>query len=149
MVFGMTFFPASPDSEGVPVYQVSVLWWCQSAKPVGHGNQDCQGKRMGGLTRPWICQPAWHIDMGPVFVSLGSSWFILLFSFFFFLAAQDLSCGQWDLVPWPGIKPRPPELGAQSLNRWIMRKVPTPDPYSLSQCHHYHLIYLPIGFLLS
>ena len=39
-------------------------------------------------------------------------------SFFFFLAiylvALGLSCSMWDLVPWPGIKPRPPTLGAQS-----------------------------------
>ena len=32
----------------------------------------------------------------------------------FFLAAQGLSCGIWDLVPRPGIKPRPPALGTQS-----------------------------------
>ena len=24
----------------------------------------------------------------------------------------------WDLVPWPGIKPRPPALGAQSHSHW-------------------------------
>ena len=27
-----------------------------------------------------------------------------------------LSCGMWDLVPWPGIEPRPLALGAQSLS---------------------------------
>ena len=27
-----------------------------------------------------------------------------------------LSCCTWDLVPWPGIKPRPPALGAWSLS---------------------------------
>ena len=31
----------------------------------------------------------------------------------------------WELVPWPGIKPRPPALGAQqSLNHWTIREVP-------------------------
>ena len=30
----------------------------------------------------------------------------------------------WDLVPWPGIEPRPPALGAWSLNHWTTRKVP-------------------------
>ena len=35
---------------------------------------------------------------------------------FFFLAAPGLSCGIWDLVSRPGIKPRPPALGTQSLS---------------------------------
>ena len=30
----------------------------------------------------------------------------------------------WDLVPWPGIKPRPPVLGAQSLSHWTTREIP-------------------------
>ena len=29
-----------------------------------------------------------------------------------------LSCGIWDLVPWPGIKLRTPALGAPSLSHW-------------------------------
>ena len=33
---------------------------------------------------------------------------------FMYLAAPDLSCGMWNLVPWPGIEPRPPALGVQS-----------------------------------
>ena len=32
-----------------------------------------------------------------------------------------LSCGTWDLVSWPGIEPRPPALGAQSLSHWSLR----------------------------
>ena len=35
-----------------------------------------------------------------------------------------LSCGMWDLVPSPGIKPRPSVLGAWSLNHWTTREVP-------------------------
>ena len=49
---------------------------------------------------------------------------------FFFLAmldlsfsTQDLSCSMWDLVPQPGIEPRPPALGAQSLNHWTTKEV--------------------------
>ena len=30
----------------------------------------------------------------------------------------------WDLVPWPGIKPRPPTLGVWSLSHQITREVP-------------------------
>ena len=37
---------------------------------------------------------------------------------FIYLAMPSLSCGKQDLVPWPGIKPRPPALGAQSLGHW-------------------------------
>ena len=57
------------------------------------------------------------------------------------LAAPSLSCGTqylwltlWhvgsssfgnpDLVPWPGIEPRPPALGAQSVSQWTNREVP-------------------------
>ena len=35
-----------------------------------------------------------------------------------------LSWGLWDLVPWPGMEPRPPALGAQSLSHWTTREVP-------------------------
>ena len=60
------------------------------------------------------------------------------YQYFFFnviyLAVWDLSCGHavsiatlscsmWDLVPWPGIKPRPPALGAQSFSHWTTREV--------------------------
>ena len=42
-----------------------------------------------------------------------------------FIAACGIShCGMQDLVPWPGIKPEPPALGAQRLNRWTTREVP-------------------------
>ena len=37
---------------------------------------------------------------------------------------QTLSCGTWDLDPRPGIKPRPPALGALSLSHWTSREVP-------------------------
>ena len=34
------------------------------------------------------------------------------------------SCGMWDLVPWPGIEPKPPVLGAWSLSHWTTRDFP-------------------------
>ena len=37
---------------------------------------------------------------------------------------QTLSCDTWDLVLWPGIEPRLPALGAQSLSCWITREFP-------------------------
>ena len=42
----------------------------------------------------------------------------------FFLAAPCFSCSMWDLVPWPGIEPRSPMLGAWSLSHWTTGKSP-------------------------
>ena len=43
----------------------------------------------------------------------------------FLVAAGSISsCGLWDLVPWPGIEPRPPTLRAWSLSPWTTRGVP-------------------------
>ena len=39
-------------------------------------------------------------------------------------ACGIFSWGMWDLVPWPGIKPGSPALGACSLGHWTTRKVP-------------------------
>ena len=50
---------------------------------------------------------------------------------FIYLVALGRSCGMWDLVPWPGIKPGPPALGAQSLTHWTTREV-TPNSLSFS-----------------
>ena len=48
-----------------------------------------------------------------------------MWGFFFSVAAYGIfSCGMWDLVPWPGIKPRPPVIWAQSLSHWTTREVP-------------------------
>ena len=44
---------------------------------------------------------------------------------FIHLTASSLSCGMWDLVPWPGIEPWPPALGAWNLSHWTTREVPT------------------------
>ena len=35
----------------------------------------------------------------------------------------SLHCSMWDPVLWPGMEPRPPALGAQSLNHWTTREV--------------------------
>ena len=35
-----------------------------------------------------------------------------------------LSCGTWDLVPWPGMESRPLTLGAESLSYWPTREAP-------------------------
>ena len=38
---------------------------------------------------------------------------------------QTLRCNMWALVPWLGIEPRPPALGAQSLSHWTTREIPS------------------------
>ena len=43
---------------------------------------------------------------------------------FIYLAVLGLSCSMWYLIPWPGMEPKPPALGAQSLSYWTTRKVP-------------------------
>ena len=35
-----------------------------------------------------------------------------------------LNCSMWDLVPWPGIEPKPPTMGAKSLSHSTTREVP-------------------------
>ena len=37
---------------------------------------------------------------------------------------RTLSCSMWDLVPWPGIKPGPPALGAWNHSHWTTREGP-------------------------
>ena len=39
-----------------------------------------------------------------------------------YLAVLGVSCDMWDLVPWSGIEPGDPALGAQSLGHWTIRK---------------------------
>ena len=41
----------------------------------------------------------------------------------FFFSFLFLVVGMWDLVSRPGIEPRLPALGAQSLSRWTTREV--------------------------
>ena len=55
--------------------------------------------------------------------------------FFNIFAVLGLSCNMWDLVPWPGIKPRPPALGAWSLSHGITWDVPSVFPYHLWPSH--------------
>ena len=52
------------------------------------------------------------------------------FNMFIYLTALGLSCGifwcdMWDVVPWSGIEPGLPALGAQSLSHWTTREIPS------------------------
>ena len=46
-----------------------------------------------------------------------------LFNIFIYVAVPCLSCGMWDLVPWPGNEPGPPASGVQSLSHWTTMEV--------------------------
>ena len=60
---------------------------------------------------------------------------------------QTVRCGMWDLVPWPGIEPRPPALGAWSLSHCTTREVPGPCIYLfLLNCILPNLCYWNLDF---
>ena len=52
---------------------------------------------------------------------IGKKW---VFFFFFLAAPVFVAASMWNLVPRPGIKPRPPALGVWSLTHWTTREVP-------------------------
>ena len=60
----------------------------------------------------------------------GDSFFFKLFFQIIYLAVPGFNCGICDLVPPPGIEPRPPALGAQTLSHWTEREVSGPYSYS-------------------
>ena len=51
---------------------------------------------------------------------------------FFFGSMRTLSCSMWYLVPWQGMKLRPPAVGAQSLSHWTTKEVPRGRSFLLS-----------------
>ena len=53
-----------------------------------------------------------------------NTFYCLSIRFFFHLIVPGLSCDMWDQVPWPGIKPGFPALGAQNLSHWTIREAP-------------------------
>ena len=44
--------------------------------------------------------------------------------YFMYLSVLGLSCSIWNLASWPGIEPRPPELGTLSLSPCTTREAP-------------------------
>ena len=62
----------------------------------------------------WPCDVSWDLN---------KYLFIYLASPGFSCSMWEFSCGVWDLVLWPGIKPVPPALGVGSLSQWTTREV--------------------------
>ena len=78
-----------------------------------------------------LCQQRSHIrsHMSLIF---------FLFLICIYLATSGLRWDIWDLVPWPGIEPRPPALGAWSLSHWTIREVPVSAfQYAIWVCHSF------------
>ena len=43
------------------------------------------------------------------------------------VACGIFSCSMQDLLPWPWIEPKAPDLGAQNLSHWTTKEVPGTD----------------------
>ena len=69
---------------------------------------------------------------------LGLSWH----SGIFILACGIFSCSMQDLIPWPGIEPGPPALGARSLDRWTTREVPRTFFLFFKSCWDFFIFWL-------
>ena len=85
----------------------------------------------------WL--PYTNVPVGTQQILKGTLWRSQGFLFFFFLSLavpglccgmlifirglRTLSCSMGDLVPWPGIEPRPCALAAWSLSHWPSREV--------------------------
>ena len=59
---------------------------------------------------------------------------------YFFINLLVTPQGMWDLIPWPGIEPGPPEWAAWSLNHWATMEIlcfilKTPTQHSASVIH--------------
>ena len=68
---------------------------------------------------PWTEEPGRLQSTGSQRV--GHDWATSL-SLFHFM--PSLSCGMWDLVPWPRIEPGAPTLGRWSFSQWTNREAP-------------------------
>ena len=53
-------------------------------------------------------------------------WVLVAACRIFIAACRIFSYSMWNLVPWLGIEPNPPVLGAWSLSHWTTREVPIP-----------------------
>ena len=74
-----------------------------------------------------LCSRACLVRRICLSASVGKSYHVSR-GFFFFLFNCDMqtfSRSMWNLVPWPGMEPGPPVLGARSLSHWTTREVPS------------------------
>ena len=82
---------------------------------------------MQEMKETWVQSLGWEDPLEGEMETHSSIPFFFFFSnihIFIYLAALGLSCDTWDLVPRPGIEPRPPALAVWCLSHWTSRKVP-------------------------
>ena len=82
------------------------------------------------LTLPWLRHFSWGCNdlfCHCLFFFFFKPFYFVLFIWLSWVLVEAwgiFSCSMWDLVPCPGIKPRPPALWAQSHNHGATREVP-------------------------
>ena len=86
---------------------------------------------------------SWFSCISHIFSGCCCCWFFLKK---IYLAVLCLTCNMGYLVFWPGIEPRTPALGAQSLSHWTSREVPVSQIVMLHL--HYHS-FISAYFLIS
>ena len=86
-------------------------WTCVSCKTGGFFTLSYLGKYLSSFFFK-------HLFIS-LFLSIWFCWLLVV-------ACGIFSCHMWDLVPWPGMEPRPPALNTQSLSHWITREVLEP-----------------------
>ena len=130
-------FHACPDMKKVWKIGSSTVW-----KLASEGQRQCPLKKTRSSYLSWIKKNwiIWSRSLNLLSVKISWSPYlfknIYLYSFIwlylvlvvvhgvFSRCLHTLSFGMWDLVPWPGIEPGPPTLGAQSLRHCTPKEVP-------------------------
>ena len=79
--------------------------------------EESHGQRSLAGYSPWDHKESEMTDQ------LHIGWVLVVACRVFNCGMQTLSYSMWNLVPWPGIKPRPPALGAWGHSYWATRKV--------------------------
>ena len=108
--------------------------------PMAHTRRRCPRAGVSGCVLMELCHIflmfSQVLDQGSHFLYCGMCVYfkyiyiyLFLHSFLWlpqvFVAALGVfSCSVWNLVLWPGVKPRPHTLGMQSLSHWPTREVP-------------------------
>ena len=137
--------------QGDEKIQLGSRGWKQKSKKeqLIHKAPSQKGKGPGGGTglKTELCSHLNHImplSRHACFL-FRSLWGVFLFVCLFDCircGMRNLSCGIWDLVPWQGLEPGPPALGARSLCHQTTREVSI-------VLNYYFLLYLCFMILIN
>ena len=114
------FFLTSQSSLGVSL---------SSRGPGRNGKESMETRGLGAIDWLVISMPSLRLSLPLcaflkfIYLFIWLSWVLVVVCGIFVATCRIFSCGMRalscsmrDLVPWPGIEPRPPALGARSLN---------------------------------